>query len=103
MSPVPECPLRPDPARVETRLDVGGTGGGISGFLGDNLRRLPPLAVRRNPWWAALIGLVTGPFGIAIYFRSIIDLVIGLAIIFVIAIVLITTGTSKTGSSSRAI
>jgi hypothetical protein len=38
------------------------------------LKKLPPLAKPKSPGLAALIGFLTGGIGLAIYFRSLLDL-----------------------------
>ena len=45
------------------------------------LRRLPPLGERVRPWLAALAGYVLGGIGVALYFRTVPDLLAGLAFV----------------------
>jgi hypothetical protein len=73
---VPEIVLPPGvraPPPTRSRRRSPGTGWSV-------LSRLPPLAWRANPWTAALIGGPLVGFGIAGYFRTMADAVVGLAL-----------------------
>jgi hypothetical protein len=58
--------------------------------------RLPPLKRRKNPIVAALVGVMFGGIGLAIYLRSWVDA--GLAFVWIIALdVVLTSGLSEIG------
>jgi hypothetical protein len=52
------------------------------------LSSLPPLRRRKNPSLALVIGLAAGGLGLSIYFRSLIDLVVPVAIAIAAALML---------------
>ena len=53
--------------------------------LGSILRKLPPLKRHRDPSWAAVIGFLTGGVGLGIYFRSVLDALMPIAIVILLA------------------
>jgi hypothetical protein len=59
-------------------------------WLWDALGRLPPLKKKKNPALAGALGFFTGGIALAIYFRSLLDLVIPF-LLAILAAVLFTT------------
>lgn len=47
---------------------------------------MPPLAARKDPQIAAFLGFMTGGVGVGLYFRSFIDCLIPLALVFAIGL-----------------
>jgi hypothetical protein len=58
------------------------------GFVSSVFRWLPPLKRRKNPSLALVIGFATGGLGLAIFFWSIVDLFIPLAIVVILGAVI---------------
>jgi len=48
------------------------------------LNKLPVLGAKKNVNWACAIGFLFGGIGLAIYFRSVVDFIIPMAIAFVV-------------------
>lgn len=55
-------------------------------------RLMPPLKRRKNPSLAAIIGLLFGGIGLGIYFASLVDFIIPIAITVILVITVQTNG-----------
>ena len=73
--PPPTGPLQRAGQRIRS------VAGAIDASLWRLLERLPPLKRRKKPWLAAVLGFLFGGFGVALYLRRSVDVVIGIVLL----------------------
>jgi hypothetical protein len=79
-APRPQPPPPPGPLRRAGRW-ITSVAGAVDAGLWRLLNRLPPLKRRTKPWLAAVLGFLFGGFGVALYLRRSVDVIIGIVLL----------------------
>lgn len=96
-TPPPPPPPPPGGRWRRAARSISAVGRAVDAHLWNVLHRLPLLKRRTKPWLAAVLGFLFGGFGVALYLRRSVDVLIGIALLVPLSI----AGSQLNGTEQR--